>query len=62
MAITVDPITVPPLKITSVSPSLVTVFLGDLVPVLYNEAELENLAKSSDAHLDEIKNMVIYVW
>ena len=54
MAITVDPITVLPLKITSVSPSLVAVTIDEPEPVPDKEAELKKLVACSDADLDEI--------
>ena len=54
MAITVDPITVSPSKITSVSPSLVAVSIDEPEPVSDDEAELEKLVASSDADLDEV--------
>ena len=54
MAVTVDPITVLPSKITSVSPSLVAVIIDELDPVSNEEAELEKLEAISDADLDEI--------
>ena len=54
MAITVNLIIVPPLKITSVSPSLVAVYIDESVPVLDNENVLEKLVKSSDVELDEV--------
>ena len=54
MAITVDTIIVPPLKITAVSPSLVTVSIDKPEPVSDDKAELEKLVASSDADLHEI--------
>ena len=54
MAITVDPITVLPSKITSVLPSLVAVTIDEPEPVPDEEAELEKLVASSDADFDEI--------
>ena len=54
MAITVDPITVPHSKITSVSPSLVAVKMDEPEPVFDEESKLEKLVASSDADFDEI--------
>ena len=54
MAITVDPIIVPSLKITTVSPSLVAFYIDDPVPVLDDKAELDKLVESSDADLHKI--------
>ena len=54
MKITVDPIIVPPSKITSVSPSLVALSIDDPVPVPDDETELEKLVESSDVDLDEV--------
>ena len=54
MAITVNPIKVPPSKITFVSPSLVAVSIEEPEPVSDEEAELEKLVASSDVDLDEI--------
>ena len=54
MVITVDPITVLPSKITSVSPSLVAVTIDEPEPLPDEEAELEKLVASSDDDLDEI--------
>ena len=53
MVITVDPVIVPPSKVTSISPSLVAVSVDDPVPVLDDEKELEKLVESSDADLDK---------
>ena len=54
MAITVDPITVLPSKITSVSPSLVVVIIDKPELVPDEETELEKLVASSDTELDRI--------
>ena len=54
MVITVDPITVLPSKITSVSPSLVAVTIDEPEPVPDEGAELEKLVASSDVDLDKI--------
>ena len=54
MAITVNPIKLLPLKIMSVSPSIITVTTDEPESVLDEEAELEKLVASSDADLDEI--------
>ena len=54
MTITVYPIIVPPSKITSVSPSLVSVSIDEPVPVPDDEAELEKLVESSDADLNKV--------
>ena len=54
MVITVDPITVLPSKITSVSPSLVAVIIDEPEPVPNEEAKFERVISSSDADLDEI--------
>ena len=54
MAITADFITVPPSKITSVSPSLVAVSINEPIRASNNKAELEKLAVSSDAELNEM--------
>ena len=54
LAITVEPIIPSTSKITSVSPKIVSVSVYEPVPSPDNEAELENLAESSDGHLDEV--------
>ena len=54
MAITVDSITVLPSKITSVSPSLVTITIDEPGPIPNEDAELVKLVASSDADLVEI--------
>ena len=56
MAITADPIIVPPLKITYLPPSLVAVSIDDPVMVPNDEAELEKLVESRDTDLDETIN------
>ena len=53
MAITVNPIKLLPLKIMSVSPSIITVTTDEPESVLDEEAELEKLVASSDADHDE---------
>ena len=54
MAITVDPIMVPPLKITSVALSLVAVSINEPEPVSNDKDALEKLVASSDADLHEV--------
>ena len=54
MVITIDPITVSPSKITSVSPSLVAVSIEEPELILDEEAELGKLVESSDSDLDEV--------
>ena len=54
MTITVDPTIVPPLKIPSISPSLVAVSIDELVLVPDNKTELEKLVEVSDADLNVV--------
>ena len=54
MAITIDPITVSPSKITSVSPSLVAVSIDEPELIPNEEAGLEKLVELSDSNLDEV--------
>ena len=52
MAIPVDSIVVPPLKITAISPSLIAVSIDEPEPVSDDEAELEKVVVSSATDLD----------
>ena len=54
VAVTIDPISVSPSKITLVLPSLVAVSIDEPKHVPDEEAELEKLVASSDADLDEV--------